>query len=113
VIDFNLPHATHDAPPPRGDPLVPEYGQWLDAVFDTWIRATDQRHSIRILEDIIALSSGVRTSVESLGLSPPSIIVVESDGGISNIDTLRVVSTGSAPPAATATPRCTALTCDT
>lgn len=96
VIDFNLPHATHDVPPPRTDPRIPEYGQWLGTVFDTWITAAGQRHSIRILEDIIALDSGVRTSVESLGLNPPSIIVVETDGGISNIDTLRTVNADAA-----------------
>ena len=77
VIDFNLPHATHDTPPPRHDPGIPEYGRWLSAVFDTWTAGT-WRHSIRILDDIIALSSGAHTSVESLGLHPPGIIVVQN-----------------------------------
>jgi sulfatase maturation enzyme AslB (radical SAM superfamily) len=94
VIDFNLPHATHDDPPPRSDPAVPEYGQWLTKVYDAWLAGEDHRHSIRMLEDIVALSSGVRGSVESLGLAPPGIVVIESDGTIESVDTLRSAEEG-------------------
>ena len=94
VIDFNLPHATHDAPPTRNDPAVPEYGQWLAKVYDAWLAGADHRHTVRMLEDIVALSSGVRGSVETLGLAPPGIVVVESDGTIESVDTLRSAEEG-------------------
>jgi uncharacterized protein len=91
MIDFNLPHATHDHPPPRRDPSVPEYGIWLSRVHDRWSSRPDHQHTVRLLEDILALSLGVRGSVESLGLAPAGIVVVESDGSIESIDTLRAV----------------------
>ncbi|MFH9128116.1 FxsB family cyclophane-forming radical SAM/SPASM peptide maturase [Streptomyces griseoaurantiacus] len=94
-IDFGLPHATYDAPPPRGNPDVPEYGLWLSRVYDTWLSRPGHRHSVRMLEDIVALSSGVRGSVETLGLAPPATVVIESDGTIEGVDTLRSVGEGA------------------
>ncbi|MFI1563877.1 FxsB family cyclophane-forming radical SAM/SPASM peptide maturase [Streptomyces sp. NPDC020490] len=95
VIDFGLPHATHDDPPPRADAGVPEYGLWLSRVYDAWLARPEHRHSVRMLEDIVALSSGVRGSVETLGLAPPTSVVIESDGSIEAVDTLRSVEEGA------------------
>lgn len=95
LIDFGLPHGTHDAPPHRDDPTVPEYGLWMTRVYDAWLARPQYRHSIRMLEDIIALSSGARGAVETLGLAPPASIVIESDGTIEGVDTLRSVETGA------------------
>ncbi|MFR9799857.1 FxsB family cyclophane-forming radical SAM/SPASM peptide maturase [Streptomyces sp. MS06] len=95
VIDFGLPHATHDDPPHRTDPSVPEYGLWMSTVYDAWLARPEYRHSVRILEDIVALSSGVRGSVETLGLAPPTSVVIESDGSIEAVDTLRSVEEGA------------------
>lgn len=95
VIDFGLPHATHDDLPHRDDPSVPEYGVWMGSVFDAWLARPEDRHSVRMLEDIVALSSGVRGSVESLGLAPPTSTVIESDGTIEGVDTLRSVEEGA------------------
>ncbi|WP_269859395.1 FxsB family cyclophane-forming radical SAM/SPASM peptide maturase [Streptomyces sp. RPT161] len=95
VIDFNLPHATHDQPPHRNDPTVPEYGLWMSRVYDAWLARPDHRHSVRMLEDIVALTSGVHGSVETLGLAPPTSVVIESDGTIEGVDTLRSVEEGA------------------
>ncbi|WP_327168249.1 FxsB family cyclophane-forming radical SAM/SPASM peptide maturase [Streptomyces subrutilus] len=95
VIDFGLPHGTHDEPPYRNDPDAPEYGRWMGRVYDTWLARPAHRHSVRMLEDIVALTSGVRGSVESLGLAPPTSIVIESDGTIEGVDTLRSVEEGA------------------
>jgi radical SAM/SPASM domain FxsB family protein len=95
VIDFGLPHATHDDPPHRSDPSVPEYGLWMGRVYDAWLDRPEYRHSVRMLEDIVALSSGVRGSVETLGLAPPTSVVIESDGSIEAVDTLRSVKEGA------------------
>ncbi|MFE9613716.1 FxsB family cyclophane-forming radical SAM/SPASM peptide maturase [Streptomyces sp. NPDC006012] len=95
VIDFGLPHATHDDPPFRADASVPEYGMWLSSVHDAWLARPEHRHSVRMLEDIVALSSGVRGSVETLGLAPPTSVVIESDGSIEAVDTLRSVEEGA------------------
>ncbi|MFD0315591.1 radical SAM protein [Streptomyces flavalbus] len=95
VTDFGLPHATHDDPPLRADPSVPEYGLWMSRVYDAWLARSDYRHSVRMLEDIVALSSGVRGSVETLGLAPPTSVVIESDGSVEAVDTLRSVEEGA------------------
>ncbi|MFF2128598.1 FxsB family cyclophane-forming radical SAM/SPASM peptide maturase [Streptomyces olivochromogenes] len=96
VIDFGLPHGTHDDPPHRHDPSVPnEYGLWMSRVYDAWLARPEYQHSVRMLEDIVALSSGVRGSVETLGLAPPTSVVIESDGTIEGVDTLRSVEKGA------------------
>ncbi|MFC4500744.1 MULTISPECIES: FxsB family cyclophane-forming radical SAM/SPASM peptide maturase [Streptomyces] len=95
VIDFGLPHATHDDPPHRSDPGMPEYGLWMSRVYDAWLARPEYGHSVRMLEDIVALSSGVRGSVETLGLAPPTSVVIESDGSIEGVDTLRSVEEGA------------------
>ncbi|MFE9093670.1 FxsB family cyclophane-forming radical SAM/SPASM peptide maturase [Streptomyces sp. NPDC007264] len=95
VIDFNLPHGTHDAPPPRTDPSLPEYGMWMSRVYDAWLARPQYRHTVRMLEDIAALSAGVRGSVETLGLAPQATVVIESDGSIEGVDTLRSVEEGA------------------
>ncbi|MEV4134026.1 FxsB family cyclophane-forming radical SAM/SPASM peptide maturase [Dactylosporangium sp. NPDC049742] len=96
IIDFNLPHATHDTPPHRTAPDEPEYGRWMSRVYDAWIGADTYTHSVRMLEDIVALSLGAHGSVESLGLAPAGIVVVESDGSIEDVDTLKSVQQGAA-----------------
>ncbi|MFE2234166.1 FxsB family cyclophane-forming radical SAM/SPASM peptide maturase [Streptomyces sp. NPDC059442] len=95
VIDFGLPHATHDDPPHRDNPDMPEYGLWMSRVYDAWLARPEHRHSIRMLEDIVALSSGVRGAVETLGLAPPTSVVIESDGTMEAVDTLRSVEEGA------------------
>ncbi|WP_215455016.1 FxsB family cyclophane-forming radical SAM/SPASM peptide maturase [Streptomyces sp. ATCC 21386] len=95
VIDFNLPHGTHDAPPPRNNPSLPEYGMWMSRVYDAWLARPQHRHTVRMLEDVAALSAGVRGSVETLGLAPPATVVIESDGSLEGVDTLRSVEEGA------------------
>lgn len=95
TIEFNLPHGTHDVPPPRTDLSVPEYGRWMSRLYDTWLDRPEWQHSIRLLEDIIALSSGVHGAVESVGLAPSASVVIESDGLIEGLDTLRTVEEGA------------------
>ncbi|MCX4906402.1 FxsB family cyclophane-forming radical SAM/SPASM peptide maturase [Streptomyces sp. NBC_00878] len=94
IIDFGLPHGTHDAPPDRNDPAVPEYGVWMSRVYDAWLARPQYQHSVRMLEDIVALSSGARGAVETLGLAPPASVVIESDGSVEGVDTLRSVEEG-------------------
>ncbi|MGW7074621.1 FxsB family cyclophane-forming radical SAM/SPASM peptide maturase [Streptomyces sp. NPDC054866] len=95
VIDFGLPHRTHDTPPERNDPTIPEYGVWMSRVYDAWLAQPQYRHSVRMLEDIVALSSGAHGAVETLGLAPPASVVIESDGSVEGVDTLRAVEEGA------------------
>ncbi|WP_455359388.1 FxsB family cyclophane-forming radical SAM/SPASM peptide maturase [Streptomyces sp. SYSU K21746] len=95
VIDFGLPHGTHDEPPLRIDSAIPEYGLWMSRVYDAWLARPEYRHSVRMLEDIVALSSGARGAVDTLGLTPSGCVVIESDGTIEGVDTLRSVEEGA------------------
>ncbi len=95
MIDFNLPDANWDNPPPgRSDDTAP-YGTWLATVFDTWAAGTRYTHSIRFFEDIIGLSIGADRSVESLGLAPVTLAVIESDGSVEAVDTLKTAYPGA------------------
>jgi len=95
MIDFSLPHAHWDNPPPGRAEGMAGYGDWLIAVFEAWAGGDRYRHSIRFFEDIIGLSLGAEKSIESLGLAPVTLLVVESDGSIQGVDTLKTTFAGS------------------
>lgn len=94
-IDFLLPHGTWDAPPPgRGaDPSETAYGDWLIAVFDNWYPAP--RIGIRLFEEIMRLIWDGTSSGEAVGLSPARLVVIETDGSIEQVDTLKAVYPGA------------------
>jgi uncharacterized protein len=95
-IDFLLPHGTWDAPPPgRGpDPASTPYGDWLIEVFDHWYPAP--RTGIRLFENIMRLLLGGTASGEAVGLAPARMVVIETDGSIEQVDTLKAVYHGAA-----------------
>jgi uncharacterized protein len=95
-IDFLLPHGTWDAPPPGRTPDRAEapYADWLIAIFDHWYREP-QTH-IRLFAEIIRSLLGGTSSVESVGLAPASVVVIETDGAIEQTDTLKAAFHGAA-----------------
>jgi uncharacterized protein len=95
-IDFLLPHGTWDAPPPgRGpDPADTPYGDWLVAVFDHWYPAP--RTGVRMFEEIMRLVLGQTSSGEAVGLAPARMVVIETDGSIEQVDSLKAVYHGAA-----------------
>jgi uncharacterized protein len=94
-IDFLLPHGTWDTPPPgRGrDPADTPYGDWLIAVFDHWYVAP--RTSIRLFGEIMRLIIGETSASETVGLSPARMVVIETDGSIEQVDTLKATYQGA------------------
>jgi len=96
LIDFLLPHANWSNPPHRLDGSGPTpYGDWLIAVFDRWYGAPRQESRIRLLEDVIALTLGGSGRTEQIGLSPVAVVVVESDGDIEQVDSLKSTYPGA------------------
>jgi uncharacterized protein len=90
VIDFLLPHGNWTAPPP-GRPTTNDsapYGDWLVAVFDHWYHAGTGAPRVRLFEEIMCLLLGGSSRIEDVGLSPLTMVVVESDGGIALSDVL-------------------------
>jgi len=83
VLDLLLPHANWSSPPPGSG-----YADWLIKVFERWYAAPVQETSIRLFTELIQLILGGSAAVEGLGLRPATLIVVETDGTIKQLDSL-------------------------
>lgn len=97
VVDFLLPQAHWSDPPhrPAGRTRA-SYGEWLIAVFDRWYFASERETSIRLFDEIIRGVLGLSSRVETIGLTPARDIVVETDGSIEHVDTLKSTYEGAA-----------------
>ncbi|MCA1223737.1 FxsB family cyclophane-forming radical SAM/SPASM peptide maturase [Streptomyces sp. 8L] len=102
VIDLLLPHGNWTVPPPGvpagapGDPRAAPYGDWLCAVFDRWWDAGRREVRVRLFEECVGLLFGLPGATESLGLDPLGAIVVETDGSIEQVDSLKSAYDGAA-----------------
>jgi uncharacterized protein len=98
MIDLSLPHGTWSSPPPgleaaRQTGRTP-YGDWLTGVFDRWYPVARRETDVRILTQIMVLLAGGRSSVETIGLSPSACLVIDTDGSVEQVDTLRAAGPG-------------------
>src|SRR5215475_1175154 len=96
AVDLLLPHGNWTNPPPGRRPADPgaPYGEWLAAVFDRWYRPAPETE-IRFLREIITLAIGGWSRVESIGLSPVALLVIDTDGELEQVDTLRSAFDGA------------------
>jgi uncharacterized protein len=95
AIDFLLPHANWETPPYASGPSPTPYADWLIAVFDRWYRTTPQPTRIRLFESLIHLALGGRSRSEQVGLSPVALAVIETDGAIEQVDSLKSAYDGA------------------
>ena len=96
TIDFLLPHGNWDNPPPdRAPDTSSPYGDWLVAIFDRWYGAPTKETQVRLFDDIMKLLFGRHATGESVGLSPVAIAVVETNGRIEQVDTLKSAYEGA------------------
>jgi len=91
AIDLLLPHANWSCPPP-GD----GYADWLISVFDRWYSAPRQETQVRLFRELIQLVLGQSGAVEGLGLAPSTLVVVDTDGSIRQLDSLSSAYPGAA-----------------
>jgi uncharacterized protein len=98
VIDFLLPHGNWTRlPPARGpDSARAPYADWLIAIFDRWYPAPERRVRVRLFEEIIHLCLGGSSRHEAVGLSPVGLIVIDTDGSLEQVDTLKSAFSGAA-----------------
>ncbi|MFE7468006.1 FxsB family cyclophane-forming radical SAM/SPASM peptide maturase [Streptomyces sp. NPDC057499] len=93
ALDLLLPHGNWTAPPPglphTGPGRPTPYGDWLTAVFDRWWHGGRRETRVRLFEECLALLLGLPGATESLGLDPVDAIVVETDGTIEQVDSLK------------------------
>ncbi|WP_329069762.1 radical SAM/SPASM protein FxsBH, inactivated beta-hydroxylase extension form [Streptomyces sp. NBC_01429] len=94
-IDFLLPHATWDDSPPRPDGSPTAYADWLLAVFDRW-DAGGRPMPVRLFESVLSTLAGGPSLTESLGLAPTDLVVVETDGTLEQVDSLKSAYEGAA-----------------
>jgi uncharacterized protein len=97
LVDFLLPHGNWTSPPPGRDPSATDapYGIWLAGVFDHWYSRSPQRCQVRMFSEIIHVMLGGQATVETVGLAPVSLIVINADGGLEQVDTLRSAYMGA------------------
>lgn len=95
-LDLLLPHHNHLHPPKgkEADPDATPFGDWLASAFDRWVaRPTPTR--IRIFESIIAGLCGAPSGVESLGTGAVDLVVVETNGEVEAVDSLKSTFDGA------------------
>jgi uncharacterized protein len=94
LIDFLLPHANWSVPPPRANAVV--YGEWLATAFNRWYAGGSIPETrVRLFEEIIHLLLGGQSGTEAIGLSPVALIVIDTDGSIEQVDTLKAAFPGA------------------
>lgn len=93
-IDFLLPHATWDHPPPRQPGRPTEYADWLSAIFDRW-SADGRPVPVRFFESIEAVADGAPSGTEAIGLDPVDLLVVETGGEWEQVDSLKTAYDGA------------------
>jgi uncharacterized protein len=91
ALDLLLPHANWSCPPPDSN-----YADWLITVFERWYSAPEQETWIRLFTELIQLVLGQPGAVEGIGLLPSTLIVVETDGSIKQLDSLSSAYAGAA-----------------
>ncbi|MGA5469579.1 radical SAM/SPASM protein FxsBH, inactivated beta-hydroxylase extension form [Streptomyces arboris] len=95
LIDFLLPHATWDEPPPRPDGSPTAYAEWLLTIFDRW-QEQGRPVPVRLFSSVLSTLSGGPSLTESLGLAPTDLVVVETDGQLEQVDSLKSAYEGAA-----------------
>ncbi|GGU55881.1 radical SAM/SPASM protein FxsBH, inactivated beta-hydroxylase extension form [Streptomyces lavendofoliae] len=94
-IDFLLPHATWEEPPPRPDGSPTAYAAWILAAFDRW-NDRGRPVPVRLFESVLSTLNGGPSLTESLGLAPTDLVVVETDGTLEQVDSLKSAYQGAA-----------------
>ncbi|MFB7291667.1 FxsB family cyclophane-forming radical SAM/SPASM peptide maturase [Actinacidiphila glaucinigra] len=93
-IDFLLPHATHDVPPPRPGGARAPYAQWLLAVHERWT-AEGRPVPVRVFDSVRRMLRGGSSLVESIGTDPVDLVVIETDGSFEQADSLKTAFDGA------------------
>lgn len=93
-VDFLLPHYNHDNLPPRYLTNQVEYGDWYYKIWKEWIKGRNKHLNIRFLENIVLRLAGKEGIYEQMTLSSSCMIVIDSDGNLEGVDTLKSTASG-------------------
>jgi len=97
AIDFLLPHANWASPPPGYAPgqTGTRYADWLIAIFDRWYGSPRKEARVALFEEIINLVLGGASGTEAIGISPVRMLVIDTDGSIEQVDSLKSAFEGA------------------
>jgi uncharacterized protein len=88
-IDFLLPHATWDNPPPRPGGVATPYARWLLRIHERWV-ADGRPVAVRTFDSITSLAAGGPSGSEALGPDAADLAVIETDGAWEQVDSVKV-----------------------
>lgn len=63
--------------------------------FDRWFEATAGAPPVRLFAEIIGLLLGLPSGAEAVGTSPVAAVVIETDGAIEQVDSLKTAYEGA------------------
>lgn len=93
-VDFLLPHYNYDSPPPRINSTGTEYGEWYYTIWSAWIKGRHSHLRIRFLDNLVARLAGQEGLYEQMTESPACMIVIDADGNLEGVDTLKSTASG-------------------
>ena len=93
-LDLLLPHATWDNRPSRPAGAHAPYAAWLGQIHDRWI-ADGRPVPIRFFDSLLAAAEGRRSGSEATGLDPVDLLVLDTDGGWEQADSLKTAYDGA------------------
>ncbi|MDQ0941145.1 FxsB family cyclophane-forming radical SAM/SPASM peptide maturase [Streptomyces sp. V1I1] len=98
AVDFLLPHGNWTNPPPgrHSNSRSTPYADWLLPIFERWYEAPLRETGVRLFEDVIMLLLGSAARSESVGLTPFRSLIVETDGSLEQVDSLKSAFAGAA-----------------
>ncbi|OHV37118.1 MULTISPECIES: FxsB family cyclophane-forming radical SAM/SPASM peptide maturase [Pseudofrankia] len=95
-IDFLFRLGDADRRPPgKEDLTLTPYADWLIQIFDHWYLSRKPPTQIRIFQEIMHLILGGTTGFESIGLSPVTLITIDTGGELEGVDSLKAVFDGA------------------
>jgi len=71
------------------------YADWLIKIFDAWYEERRRAPAVRLFEEIIGLLLAFPVRSETVGLSPSTVVVIEANGDIERIDSLKTAYDGA------------------
>ena len=96
VVNFLLPLDNHDRwPAEKREASDTVYGEWLRRAFDHWV-ASPVATKVLFFNSVINLLCGKPALTESHGLGPVDIIVIETNGDMEAVDSLKAAHEGAA-----------------
>jgi uncharacterized protein len=97
AVDFLLPHGNWTTRPPHrtSDPTATPYADWLISIFDRWYATENQGTRIRLFLEIISLVLGGPSRSETVGFTPASCIIIDTDGSLEQTGALKAAYHGA------------------